>query len=98
MISPKDMEQLQRGRTYYPVMETLHQTHVMTEVAMKLVSGQHTKRNKGYAALQLLPPNVDFYPFLRVEFQDGTHKAPTQDRGVCRTSLASAVIETVILS
>ena len=73
------MDQQQRGRLHYPVMETLHMTHIMKEVALKVVAGQYTQRDKGIAAAQIIPPNVDLFPFLRVEFQDGTHKAPTQD-------------------
>jgi len=70
-------------RLRLPLHETLHQAHVLTETAWTLLSGQH--KGKKDNAYQIVPATdadgkeVDFAPFLRLEFQDGTHKLPTQD-------------------
>ena len=84
-----EMEKIAEPRQGYAVHETLHMTHVMTQAVWGLLCGA----NKGASPIagasandyQIIPAiddngeKVDVYPVLRIEFQDGTHKDPTQD-------------------
>ncbi|CAK0789070.1 unnamed protein product, partial [Prorocentrum cordatum] len=74
-------------RQWYPVLETIHMTHVMTQAVLGLLCGAHKHRKPAgrendYQIIPALDDDgnpVDVFPVLRVEFQDGTHKDPTQD-------------------
>ncbi|CAE7935439.1 unnamed protein product, partial [Symbiodinium necroappetens] len=74
-----------RGRLDLPVAETLHITHVLLQVVRGLLAGQTGKRGRDPWIQHLLRAKDGHDNdhvvrlFLRVEFQDGTRKAPTQD-------------------
>ena len=76
-------------RTRLPIPETLHMTHVMTQIVLGLLTGStatssnHRHRRQWQRHIiksvdtEGKPMRIAF--LLRVEFQDGTHKAATQD-------------------
>ncbi|CAK8987418.1 unnamed protein product, partial [Durusdinium trenchii] len=74
-----------RGRLHLAVPESLHVTHVLLQVIRGLLAGKTGVRSKDpwkRHLLQALDADGRPHPvqvFLRVEFQDGTRKAPTQD-------------------
>ena len=73
------MEKGCRSRRYLPVAETLVATHMLQQTARGAIMGQTAPRDAWTS--HLLSPMVarDFGIFNRLEFQDGTRKAPTQD-------------------
>ncbi|CAE8650829.1 unnamed protein product [Polarella glacialis] len=81
------MEKARRGRMLLPVHETLHQTHVLTQVGLNFEGGhnkpaERAKKGHEQQLLKLRRPDggqVNLTSFQRVEFQDGKRKAPTQD-------------------
>ncbi|CAE8608166.1 unnamed protein product, partial [Polarella glacialis] len=81
------MEKARRGRMLLPVHETLHQTHVLTQVGLNFEGGhnkpaERAKKGHEQQLLKLRRPDggqVKLTSFQRVEFQDGKRKAPTQD-------------------
>ena len=64
-----------------PVAETLHITHTLRELVRSVVVG--SPRNDCVSTPLLSIQNPDGVPraqwFLRIEFQDGTKKLPTQE-------------------
>eukprot|EP00438_Fugacium_kawagutii_P034296 Skav200083 [mRNA] locus=scaffold3273:976:3521:+ [translate_table: standard] len=74
-----------RGRMDLPVAETLHMTHVILQVVKGLLSGKTGNAiNDPWQQHLLRSGDQDGKPhvvrvFARIEFQDGTRKAPTQD-------------------
>ena len=77
-----------RGRLFLPVAETLHLAHVMTQVVRGLLTGRShgDRREGGRWTTHLLAARdprtgriLDLPFFARLEFQDGTRKAATQD-------------------
>lgn len=72
----------QRKRVRLPVQETLHLTHVLTELARGFITGQNEGEQKKRWKRHLLQDpagNKRVALMSRIEFQDGTHKSPTQD-------------------
>ena len=82
-----EMEKMGRGRQRHPLHETLHMTHVMTQAVIGLLCGSTVEFHGAQRSneLQIIPAfgedeqPVDVYPVMRVEFQDGTRKDPSQD-------------------
>ena len=74
-----------RGRLHLAVAESLHVTHVLLQVVRGVLAGRTGKPSRDpwqRHLLQAVGPGGEVHPvhvFLRVEFQDGTRKAPTQD-------------------
>ena len=74
-----------RGRLHLAVAESLHVTHVLLQVVRGVLAGRtgHASRDPWQRhLLQAVGSDGEVHPvhvFLRVEFQDGTRKAPTQD-------------------
>ena len=77
-----------RGRLFLPVGETLHLAHVMSQVVRGLLTGRShgDPREGGRWTRHLLAARhprsgaiLDLPFFARLEFQDGTRKAATQD-------------------
>ena len=80
------LDQTQRLRGRMAVGESLHLAHVLTEVARGFVTGQNAYPADRAWVRQLLAGRSDEAPgpgrialMSRIEFQDGSHKAPTQD-------------------
>ena len=81
------MTKTQAGRQEYALLETLHMTHVMTEAVWGLLCGRHKQKlikdcENDYQIIPAVNEDgtaVDVFPVLRHEFQDGTHKDPTQE-------------------
>ncbi|CAE8670521.1 unnamed protein product [Polarella glacialis] len=81
------MEKARRGRMLLPVPETLRQVHVLTQVGLNFEGGRNkpaerAKKGHEQQLLKLRRPDgeqVKLDSFHRVEFQDGKHKAATQD-------------------
>ena len=82
------MTKLLRGRLFLPIAETLHLAHVMSQLVRGLLTGRsHGDRREGgrwtrhlLAARDPRTRRVLDLPFFsRLEFQDGTRKAATQD-------------------
>ncbi|CAK9052062.1 unnamed protein product [Durusdinium trenchii] len=80
-----EMSKELRGRLHLAVPESLHITHVLLQVVRGALAGQTGNKSKDPWRSHLLhaldsdgrPQSV--HVFLRIEFQDGTRKAPTQD-------------------
>ena len=76
------LAKLTRDRVHLPIPETLHMTHVMMETARGLVTGQNNRKTdtRGWKR-QLFRDETGGRMALmaRIEFQDGTRKAATQD-------------------
>ena len=77
-----------RGRLFLPVAETLHLAHVMSQLVRCLLTGRSRgdRREGGRWTRHLLAARdprtgrvLDLPFFARLEFQDGTRKAATQD-------------------
>ena len=82
------MSKVLRGRLFLPIAETLHLAHVMSQLVRGLLTGRsHGDRREGgrwtrhlLAARDPRTRRVLDLPFFsRLEFQDGTRKAATQD-------------------
>ena len=71
----------------YPVLEALHQAHLLLQLGKSFVSGHNQERlrqNRGHQHQLLQRQRTDgglasVHTFLRLEYQDGRKKAPTQD-------------------
>eukprot|EP00438_Fugacium_kawagutii_P000653 Skav222305 [mRNA] locus=scaffold1249:3867:8406:+ [translate_table: standard] len=80
-----EMQKEHRGRMDLPVAETLHMTHVLLQVVKGLLARKTGNASKDPWQQHLLRAcDQDGSPhvvrvFARIEFQDGTRKAPTQD-------------------
>eukprot|EP00975_Prorocentrum_lima_P057897 12145102-Prorocentrum_lima.AAC.1 len=77
------MAKLLQPRLKLPVLETLHIVHVMLQTAKGLLLGE-TGSREAWRSHILNAPNADgskkkLHAFIRVEFQDGSRKQPTQD-------------------
>ena len=77
-----------RGRLFLPLAETLHLAHVMSQLVRGLLTGRShgDRREGGRWTAHLLAARdpasgrmLDLPFFARLEFQDGTRKAATQD-------------------
>jgi hypothetical protein len=85
----RDMAKLLRQRLHLPVQETLHLAHVLTQTVRGLLTGLNqrhaTQRGSRYWGRHILAAKDDagcevkLAYFLRLEFQDGTRKEPSQD-------------------
>ena len=75
------MQKMLRERLHLPVHETLHMVHVLTQCVRGLRTGKNAKtwtRHVLKGEAEDGTP-VDIAYMLRIEFQDGTRKDPTQD-------------------
>ena len=77
------MEQLLKERLHLPVEETLHIAHVLTQTAKGFLMGA-TGGKTGWTdnVFHVEDPRGlgrRLHAFMRLEFQDGTRKLPTQD-------------------
>eukprot|EP00973_Karenia_brevis_P058620 8163554-Karenia_brevis.AAC.1 len=76
------MQQYRKPRQELPLFETLHMAHCLLETTWSLFAGKHGEAKSN--DFQIMPAvdahgsPVDFFPVQRLEFQDGTHKEPTQ--------------------
>ena len=73
------MQKCQRPRQRYAAMETFHMAHVLTELHRGYMTGGNHKDWKDH----LLAADISGLPtvrnaFVRLEFQDGKRKLPTQ--------------------
>lgn len=75
------------ARMRMPVLECLHQAHLLTQTSKHALSGANKKKERaatGYAH-QIFDPRIEdgdmqeFSDFVRLEFQDGSKKEATQD-------------------
>ena len=80
-----EMAKCLRRRLRLPVAETLHLTHVLFQTVKGLLIGSTGKKQTDpwqrhiCKALDEDGRPSTVHAFCRLEFQDGTHKAPTQD-------------------
>ena len=82
-----EMQKCFRGRLHLPLGETLHMTHVLIQLHKRLLCGLNTGRYAGnrrwethlFHATTTSGATAQYFLFLRLEFQDGTRKLPTQD-------------------
>ena len=82
-----EIEKALRARVHLPHAETLHMTHVMTQTVVGVLCGhskpdalrKNTWKRHILFAKDAHGKDVKVAFMLRIEFQDGTHKAPTQD-------------------
>ena len=79
-----EMGKMLKERLFLPVAETLHIAHVMAQAVKGLVLGQTGSKQRQWRSnlFRVLdaagrPRKLHF--FLRLEYQDGTRKSPTQD-------------------
>ena len=73
------MEKACRSRTNLPVAETLATTHSLVQTIKGAVLGLTAPRDKWQSHLLSPFDSKSFGAFLRIEYQDGTRKAATQD-------------------
>jgi ASC-1-like (ASCH) protein/type II secretory pathway component PulJ len=81
------MQKTQKSRMHLALLETLHQAHVMIQIGKHFVGGsncqkERAKRRWNQQLFQIVDEEghqEHMVDFLRLEFQDGTRKAPTQD-------------------
>ena len=80
-----------RARLHLPVAETLHILHVLLETVRALLLGGTGRARVKEPILKMDGADGKtrkIHSFVRVEFQDGRHKLPTQDyHGSCRVHL-----------
>jgi hypothetical protein len=76
-----------RARLHLPVAETLHITHVLLQAVRGLLVGASQGWQSHLLRLPSEAPGLGkVHAFTRVEFQDGTRKAPTQEPDLSRQS------------
>ena len=81
------MAKLRAPRQWFPVLETIHMSHVMVQAVWSLLCGAHKHKKPAGREndYQIIPAvdedgnKVDVFPVLRIEFQDGTKAEPTQN-------------------
>ena len=80
-----EMSKALRSRLHLPVAETLHVTHVLYQTVKGLLVGTTGDKQKDPWQRHLLQAvdeegcKCNIHAFMRLEFQDGTRKAATQD-------------------
>ena len=81
-----EMSKMLKERLFLPIGETLHVVHVLIQALKGLILGQTGRKQKRQPWKSNLFRIVDengqprrLHFFLRLEYQDGTRKAPTQD-------------------
>ena len=80
-----EMTKALRSRLHLPVAETLHVTHVLYQTVKGLLIGSTGRKREDPWQRHLLQAvdeegcKCDVHAFMRLEFQDGTRKAATQD-------------------
>ncbi|CAJ1330913.1 unnamed protein product, partial [Effrenium voratum] len=80
------LDAMRKGRLQHEVYEALHQAHLLTQIGKNFVVGGEGRERRGHEEeLQLLQrqrldgSEASVVSFLRLEFQDGKRRDPSQD-------------------